>query len=226
MVFKSFSVNAVSGGYSAHVFLLFWEDYHKLAEFPNLGPALICSLQVRRGQQVFPLEWYQKLLDLHSRNEKRQPSSPLSLFPANIADRFCMSPSKLGISLLHLSLAFCSWKKNHVVPKCMEQWQCHLLHWTICPLEDFLIPKSSGLSAFLVTGVCNTTQLSCAATKTICWSLPGARTWSGRAFLHAQVAGLWILLCNIGFLNVLGFTTPVFVKKLLLFECTLTSYLW
>lgn len=39
------------GGYSPSVFSLLGEEDHKLAELPNLGPALVCSLHVR-GQQV------------------------------------------------------------------------------------------------------------------------------------------------------------------------------
>lgn len=136
-----------------------------------------------------------------------------------------MSSSKVG-SLLHLSLASGSWKENHEVPKCMEEWQCHFLHWTIYLLEDFFMLKSSGLSAFLFTGVCNTTQLGelcfIATTKTIYWSLPGARTWFGRAFLHAQTAGLWILLCSIHFLNVLCFTIPQCLSR----SCWCLSVLW
>lgn len=54
-------------------------------------------------------------------------------------------------------------------------------------------------------------------TTTICWSLPGARTWTGRAFLQAQTAGLWILL-----LNVLIFTTPQCLSK----SCCCLSVLW
>lgn len=62
-------------------------------------------------------------------------------------------------------------------------------------------------------------------TRTICWSLPGARSWSRRAFVHAQAAGLGVLRCSVGFLNVLVFMTPQCLSRNLLFECTLTSYL-
>lgn len=38
-------------------------------------------------------------------------------------------------------------------------------------------------------------------------SLPGARTCSRRAFLHARAAQFGVVLCRVGFLNVLGFIT-------------------
>lgn len=53
-------------------------------------------------------------------------------------------------------------------------------------------------------------------------SLPGARTCSGRAFLHAHAAQLGVVLCRVGFLNVLGFITLHCLSR----RCCCLSVLW
>ena len=131
-----------------------------------------------------------------------------------------MSPSKLCTSsLLHLYHAAGSWKENHQIPKYLEEWQCHLLCQTMS-LGEFSYSKVIWVGCTSGYGL---DELCCiTTTKTVCWSLPGARTWSGRAFLHAQTAGLWVLLCSIGFLNVPFFTTPQCLSR----SCCSLSVLW
>lgn len=205
MVFKSFSDNAVSGGYSPDVFSLLFVPCMWGADRP-----------FRRNDPQSPLpliagmrggSWWVHLF-----------SCPLLTLLMGL----WMSPSKLCTCLLlHLSPAPSSCKENHQVPKCMEECQCCLLHWAICLSGG--VSYSEVIWVVFISGYRLSELLFCiTTTKAICWSLPGARTWSGRAFLRARTAGLWILLCSIGFLNVLFFTTPQCLSR----SCCRFSVLW